>query len=52
MGTSNIYETVFENRFMHVLELNRMGCNINVQGNHAIIKGVKSFMELKLWQQI
>ena len=41
-GTSNIYETVFENRFMHVLELNRMGCDINVQGNHAIVKGVKS----------
>ena len=41
-GTSNIYETVFENRFMHILELNRMGCDINVQGNHAIVKGVKS----------
>ena len=41
-GTSNIYETVFENRFMHVLELNRMGCDIQVNGNHAIINGVKS----------
>ena len=41
-GVSNIYETVFENRFMHILELNRMGCDINVQGNHATIKGVKS----------
>tara|TARA_B100001113_G_scaffold352885_1_gene355466 strand:+ start:4125 stop:5384 length:1260 start_codon:yes stop_codon:yes gene_type:complete len=41
-GTSNIYETVFENRFMHILELNRMGCDITVQGNHAIIKGVSS----------
>ena len=41
-GTSNIYETVFENRFMHVLELNRMGCDIQVNGNHAIIKGVES----------
>ena len=41
-GTSNIYETVFENRFMHILELNRMGCDIQVNGNHAIIKGVKS----------
>ena len=41
-GTSNIYETVFENRFMHILELNRMGCDINVKGNHAIIKGVRS----------
>ena len=41
-GTSNIYETVFENRFMHILELNRMGCDITVQGNHAVINGVPS----------
>ena len=41
-GTSNIYETVFENRFMHILELNRMGSDIEVKGNHAKIKGVKS----------
>ena len=41
-GTANIYETVFENRFMHILELNRMGCDISVIGNHATIKGVKS----------
>ena len=41
-GTANIYETVFENRFMHILELNRMGCDITVKGNHALIKGVKS----------
>ena len=41
-GTSNIYETVFENRFMHILELNRMGCDITVQGNHAVINGVQS----------
>ena len=41
-GVSNIYETVFENRFMHILELNRMGCNIEVKGNHAIINGVES----------
>jgi|TARA_B100001094_G_scaffold331027_1_gene397995 UDP-N-acetylglucosamine 1-carboxyvinyltransferase len=41
-GTSNIYETVFENRFMHILELNRMGCDIKVQGNHAVINGVSS----------
>ena len=41
-GVSNIYETVFENRFMHILELNRMGCAIEVKGNHAIIKGVES----------
>jgi len=41
-GTANIYETVFENRFMHILELNRMGCDISVIGNHATIKGVES----------
>mgnify|MGYP001203575126 CR=1 FL=1 len=41
-GVSNIYETVFENRFMHVQELNRMGCNIQVNGNQAIIEGVDS----------
>ena len=41
-GTANIYETVFENRFMHILELNRMGCDIVVKGNHALIKGVNS----------
>ena len=41
-GRSNIYETVFENRFMHILELNRMGCDIAVQGNHAIINGGSS----------
>ena len=41
-GVSNIYETVFENRFMHVQELNRMGCNIQINGNQAIIEGVDS----------
>jgi UDP-N-acetylglucosamine 1-carboxyvinyltransferase len=39
-GVSNIYETVFENRFMHVQELNRMGCDIQINGNQAIINGV------------
>jgi UDP-N-acetylglucosamine 1-carboxyvinyltransferase len=41
-GVSNIYETVFENRFMHVQELNRMGCDIQINGNQAIINGVDS----------
>ena len=41
-GISNIYENVFENRFMHIQELNRMGCDISVQGNHAVIKGVST----------
>jgi UDP-N-acetylglucosamine 1-carboxyvinyltransferase len=39
-GRSMISETIFENRFMHVLELNRMGADIKVQGNSAIIRGV------------
>ena len=39
-GISNIYENVFENRFMHIQELNRMGCDISVKGNHAVVKGV------------
>lgn len=39
-GTSTIVETVFENRFMHVQELQRMGADIEVEGNTAIIRGV------------
>ena len=39
-GQSSINETVFENRFMHVQELNRMGCNILVSGNTANLVGV------------
>ena len=37
---SVISETIFENRFMHVLELNRMGADIKVEGNTAIVRGV------------
>ena len=40
-GLSLIFETVFENRFMHVGELKRMGADITVAGNAAMIKGVK-----------
>jgi len=40
-GTSVITETLFENRFMHVDELNRMGADITVEGNQAIITGVE-----------
>ncbi len=40
-GASMISETIFENRFMHVPELNRMGANISVNGNSAIIRGVE-----------
>jgi UDP-N-acetylglucosamine 1-carboxyvinyltransferase len=39
-GTSTIVETVFENRFMHVQELQRMGADIEVEGNTAIVRGV------------
>ncbi len=39
-GVSVITENVFENRFMHVQELNRMGADIRLESNHAIIKGV------------
>lgn len=39
-GRSVIHETIFENRFMHVAELARMGANIHVEGNHAHIEGV------------
>jgi UDP-N-acetylglucosamine 1-carboxyvinyltransferase len=41
-GTSVVRETVFENRFMHVAELKRMGADISTEGGTATIKGVKS----------
>lgn len=40
-GSSTVIETVFENRFMHVAELNRMGANIQTDGNCATIQGAK-----------
>ena len=40
-GKSKVIESVFENRFMHVQELVRMGADIEINGNTAIIKGVK-----------
>lgn len=39
-GVSTVIETIFENRFMHVQELQRMGANIDVQGNTALVQGV------------
>lgn len=39
-GAGMVTETIFENRFMHVPELARMGANITVQGNSAIVRGV------------
>ena len=41
-GSSVVTENVFENRFMHVQELNRMGCDITVKGSNAFIKGVSA----------
>ena len=43
-GTSHVTETIFENRFMHVQELNRLGAAIDIEGNTAIIKGVDKFV--------
>ncbi|MBM23349.1 MAG: UDP-N-acetylglucosamine 1-carboxyvinyltransferase [Gammaproteobacteria bacterium] len=40
-GNSIVIETIFENRFMHVLELQRMGADISLKGNNAYITGVK-----------
>jgi UDP-N-acetylglucosamine 1-carboxyvinyltransferase len=41
-GLSVISETIFENRFIHVSELRRMGADIRIQGDTAIIKGVEN----------
>lgn len=41
-GSSVITETVFENRFMHVPQLQRMGCNISIEGRSALVKGPAS----------
>lgn len=40
-GTGTITETIFENRFMHVSELQRMGANIKLQGNTVVVTGVE-----------
>lgn len=40
-GTSRVIETIFENRFMHVQEMQRLGASIEVEGNTAIIRGVE-----------
>jgi UDP-N-acetylglucosamine 1-carboxyvinyltransferase len=43
-GASMITETIFENRFMHVPELTRMGANINIHGASALVRGVPTLM--------
>ena len=40
-GTGSVVETIFENRFMHVQEMSRMGADVMVEGNTAIIRGVE-----------
>jgi UDP-N-acetylglucosamine 1-carboxyvinyltransferase len=41
-GTSLLTETIFENRYMHVPELNRMGADVEVRGRSAVVRGVKA----------
>jgi UDP-N-acetylglucosamine 1-carboxyvinyltransferase len=43
-GTGSVTETVFENRFMHVQELVRMGADIEMKGNTAIVRGVDALV--------
>ena len=40
-GTSVVTETIFENRFMHALELMRLGADISIEGNRAVVRGVE-----------
>lgn len=43
-GSSHVTETIFENRFMHVQELNRLGAKIDIEGNTAIVNGVEKLV--------
>ncbi len=43
-GTGIITETIFENRFMHALELQRMGANIAIKGNTAVCTGIETLL--------
>ena len=47
-GKSTITENIFENRFMHVAELRRLGAKINIKKNQAIIRGVNKFVAAPL----
>jgi len=47
-GTSQVVETIFENRFMHVQELNRLGASITVDGNTALVAGVEKLSGAKV----
>ncbi|MGL5693181.1 MAG: UDP-N-acetylglucosamine 1-carboxyvinyltransferase [Peptostreptococcaceae bacterium] len=47
-GTGVVIETVFENRYMHVAEFNRMGANIKIEGRTAVVKGVDQLYGAKV----
>src|SRR5258708_22324381 len=47
-GTSQVVETIFENRFMHVQELNRLGASITIDGNTALVNGVNELSGAKV----
>ncbi|AZT89532.1 UDP-N-acetylglucosamine 1-carboxyvinyltransferase [Caldicellulosiruptor changbaiensis] len=47
-GTSTVVETIFENRFLHVGELLKMGANIKLEGRVAVVEGVKKLSSAKL----
>ena len=47
-GTSQVVETIFENRFMHVQELNRLGAHITIDGNTALVAGVAALSGAKV----
>jgi len=47
-GTSQVVETIFENRFMHVQELNRLGASITIDGNTALVNGVDKLSGAKV----
>jgi UDP-N-acetylglucosamine 1-carboxyvinyltransferase len=47
-GTSQVVETIFENRFMHVQELNRLGARITIDGNTALVAGVEALSGAKV----
>jgi UDP-N-acetylglucosamine 1-carboxyvinyltransferase len=47
-GTSQVVETIFENRFMHVQELNRLGANITIDGKTALVNGVEKLSGAKV----
>jgi UDP-N-acetylglucosamine 1-carboxyvinyltransferase len=43
-GTAQVSETIFENRFMHVQELNRLGASIDIEGHTALVRGVEKLI--------